>query len=432
MILAVRCFAADAPGDKAGGDPSTLDAKIVSDTIPTSMRINARVEVSVTAKNTGRVAWLNDNEIKLSAIDDSDPFGPGRVDLAFGETVPVGQEKVFNFVMMAPSVPGIYTSDWQMLRENICRFGQILLKKIEVTPPVPPGPVTEFTATPGDRQISLSWTNPSGTYFGGTMIRCKTTGYPTGIADGDLVTNRPAAAGKSDGYVHTNLTNGTMYYYRAFPHNDDSDSDTTDSITGSATPADADVWMSQTFDSYCNGNLGGQGNWTTMASDCQVQSAMARSGKALVIDSLAASDAVADRYAGFTIRAAGTPTVSFDVAQSSAGNSGKPFGAVVFYADDATEIARFNCVAGSWRLECGSGSPVVLSSSVTQNTWYNVRLAFDLAHRTISASINGESKAKNLRFKADSASNLASIGVASNIVPGLTEQKMYLDNLQGK
>jgi hypothetical protein len=238
LVPSVRCLALDTPVNKTGDGPSSLDAQVVSDTIPARLRVNTRIEVSVTVKNTGHTAWSYADNCKLGAIDDSDPFAAGRIDLPIDESVAPGQQKVFRFIMMAPPGPGTYTSDWRMLQEHVCRFGDTLIKQVEVTPmPPPPGPVTGFAATPSNGQVRLSWTNPTSSDFVGTMIRFKTTGYPTGISDGVLVTNRTGASGMSDSYVHKSLTNGVTYYYRAFPHNDGSAYNTSDSVCVSATPA---------------------------------------------------------------------------------------------------------------------------------------------------------------------------------------------------
>ncbi|MDO8589494.1 MAG: sugar-binding protein [Armatimonadota bacterium] len=78
-----------------------------------------------------------------------------------------------------------------------------------------PGNVTSFTATPGDTQVSLSWTNPTDTDLYGIKIMFKTTGYPTGTADGTQCYN-----GMGTSYVHTGLTNGATYYYKAFAYDE--------------------------------------------------------------------------------------------------------------------------------------------------------------------------------------------------------------------
>jgi len=82
----------------------------------------------------------------------------------------------------------------------------------------PPAQVTGFTATAGVKQVALSWTNPSDGDFAGTMIRYKTTGYPTGPTDGTLLVDRPNTPGSTDSYLHSGLTAGTAYYYSAFTY----------------------------------------------------------------------------------------------------------------------------------------------------------------------------------------------------------------------
>lgn len=71
----------------------------------------------------------------------------------------------------------------------------------------PPANVTAFTATAGDSQVSLSWTNPASD-FAGVKILSKTGSYPTSATDGTVVYN-----GISASYVNTGLANATTYYY---------------------------------------------------------------------------------------------------------------------------------------------------------------------------------------------------------------------------
>lgn len=81
---------------------------------------------------------------------------------------------------------------------------------------VPPAPVVDFTAVAGHSIVQLSWTNPPDPDFVGTTIRYKTTGYPSGPADGMLLCERAAAPGSADAVTHAGVVNGTRYYYAAF------------------------------------------------------------------------------------------------------------------------------------------------------------------------------------------------------------------------
>lgn len=74
----------------------------------------------------------------------------------------------------------------------------------------PPANVSNFTATPGNNQIALAWTNPSADFNGVTIVR-KTTSNPINPTDGTVVYD---SSGTS--YTNTGLTIGTTYYYTAF------------------------------------------------------------------------------------------------------------------------------------------------------------------------------------------------------------------------
>ncbi len=81
-----------------------------------------------------------------------------------------------------------------------------------------PGPVADFVASQGLRQNVLSWRNPIECSFHGTMIRCRTDGFPVGPGDGILVIDKPAGPATLDSYTHQGLSPGTTYYYAAFAH----------------------------------------------------------------------------------------------------------------------------------------------------------------------------------------------------------------------
>lgn len=84
--------------------------------------------------------------------------------------------------------------------------------------PQPPDPVASFSVTEGNRKNTLIWTTPAGDNFSGTMLRYKTTGYPTGPTDGTLLLDLTTAPDTQWSYNHINLTNGVTYYYAAFAH----------------------------------------------------------------------------------------------------------------------------------------------------------------------------------------------------------------------
>jgi hypothetical protein len=82
-----------------------------------------------------------------------------------------------------------------------------------------PPQVSGFTASAGSGAVVLVWTNPADLWFSGTMIRYKTSGYPTGPTDGILLCDTAAAPGSADSSVHSGLSD-CAYYYAAFAHNE--------------------------------------------------------------------------------------------------------------------------------------------------------------------------------------------------------------------
>ncbi len=91
---------------------------------------------------------------------------------------------------------------------------------------VPPGMVKNLSVTAGDRQISLSWTNPIDSDFGGVLIIRKTASEPTNIDDGGQVMKGNAAS-----FTDTGLTNGVKYYYALFSYDEASNYSLASSIS---------------------------------------------------------------------------------------------------------------------------------------------------------------------------------------------------------
>lgn len=91
---------------------------------------------------------------------------------------------------------------------------------------------SNVSATAGDGQVALSWTNPTGSSFASTSIyRSTTSGFTP-----DNSTNRILSGQTSTSYTDTGLTNGTTYYYviRAY----DTSGGNADASQVSATPQD--------------------------------------------------------------------------------------------------------------------------------------------------------------------------------------------------
>ena len=112
------------------------NATMISNTIPSTMTAGQQYNVSVTVQNTGETIW-NDDIFKLGGVGDSDPFADARQWMTPGTRVMPNGQYTFNFIMTAPTTPGTYTSDWQMLHDYVRWFGDTLVKEIEVTGAAP-------------------------------------------------------------------------------------------------------------------------------------------------------------------------------------------------------------------------------------------------------------------------------------------------------
>lgn len=93
----------------------TDSATLISEDIPDAMIAGNTYTVHLAVKNTGTSTWTDADGYELGAVNHSDPFAASRQALSANESVASGQVKSFTITMKAPSMPGRYTTDWQMV-----------------------------------------------------------------------------------------------------------------------------------------------------------------------------------------------------------------------------------------------------------------------------------------------------------------------------
>ncbi|MDO8589574.1 MAG: cellulase family glycosylhydrolase [Armatimonadota bacterium] len=299
---------------------------------------------------------------------------------------------------------------------------------ITLSPDPPPDSVSGFTSIPAEGQITLTWTNPMTPGFTGTVVRYKTAGYPSSESDGTFLCDRPGAPSSSDSYVHAGLTE-PAYFYAAFAH-DASGRYSPGAFTSASPRAPAD-WISESFDSYADGDLGGKGDWATSgAGSAQVESSFAKggAGKAVIMDCIASGASIANQIL-CSEKTSGYYYLTLDVAQNAAGTTGAAFASVsVFGSSSPAEIAKLHIQKGRLMVEYGSGSYAVLTTTAANNIWYAVKIGFNIDTRKIDLWLDGNPKGTNYSWKG-SGTNISKIVIASDRNTNLTTQQAFLDNI---
>jgi RHS repeat-associated protein len=134
-----------APPPDEGEEPYN-DARMVIQSVPTSMLINGLYNVSVSMRNSGTKAWYKSSGYRLASVapPTNTTWGLNRVELATSMTGG-GNTAQFDFQVRAPSTPGTYTFQWQMLQEGVEWFG-LPSSRVTITvrePAAPPASVND-------------------------------------------------------------------------------------------------------------------------------------------------------------------------------------------------------------------------------------------------------------------------------------------------
>jgi N-acetylmuramoyl-L-alanine amidase len=134
--------------------------EVVSHTLPSTLMVGATTNVQITLRNRG-VLWNDTKQFRLGAVGDSDPFTT-TTRYNVGAEIPPGQTKTFTITLKAPTTPGTYITDWQMVREGLTWFGPKVSQSIQVVDTQAPTVPANLSATSvTSRQINLTWSASS-------------------------------------------------------------------------------------------------------------------------------------------------------------------------------------------------------------------------------------------------------------------------------
>jgi hypothetical protein len=128
---------------KTNCDLPATNARFISQNVPSQMIAGQPYQVAITMQNNGFYEW-NKSEMQTIGLGSQSPadnftWRIARAYLPEGVNVGVNENETFTFTIYAPSVPGKYNFQWQMLQEGIPWFGEktTLLEILVVASSIP-------------------------------------------------------------------------------------------------------------------------------------------------------------------------------------------------------------------------------------------------------------------------------------------------------
>ncbi|MDT5014136.1 MAG: hypothetical protein QOD39_296, partial [Mycobacterium sp.] len=125
----VKATVTDANTDTAIAAPVTVlvrqknAARFMSQSVPSSMIAGRTYAVSVMFQNTGGAIWTTADNYKLGSQNPQDNTRWGLSRVALPGSAGNGSPVAFTFNVTAPSIPGTYPFQWQMVQEGVGPFG---------------------------------------------------------------------------------------------------------------------------------------------------------------------------------------------------------------------------------------------------------------------------------------------------------------------
>jgi hypothetical protein len=137
-------------------------SSLINQSVPSDLQTGQSYPVSITLQNNGSFTWRASEGYQLGSQSPTDNFtwGPNRVNLP--NDVAPGQQVTFNFNIAAPSTPGAYNFQWQMIQNGVEWFG-------ELTPNVPIEVNGQAECSSGDQQTCY-W---QGGYWDSSTCQCQ-------------------------------------------------------------------------------------------------------------------------------------------------------------------------------------------------------------------------------------------------------------------
>jgi len=114
------------------GDTAGYDAAIHAVDFPFTVEPGQVFHATLAIRNAGNQPWAAGDRVSLGAREDSDPFTTRRQPLPPTLVAKPDDVVVFPLQMQAPPRPGLYVSDWQMVKDGAFWFGEPYLTVIWV------------------------------------------------------------------------------------------------------------------------------------------------------------------------------------------------------------------------------------------------------------------------------------------------------------
>ncbi len=114
-------------------------AHFIDQNVPSQMEAGKTYNVSLRMNNAGNTTWSPAAGYALGALNDSTVWGSHR--LALPGDIGPGATAVINAQLRAPTTPGVYNFQWQMVQDGVEWFG-VYTSNVAVTVTAPPSVVT--------------------------------------------------------------------------------------------------------------------------------------------------------------------------------------------------------------------------------------------------------------------------------------------------